>query len=76
MPKHGPNVWVAGRGGRYTIKEERGKKALAVSSTQRAASLLGRLLAIHNRSEFILQSRKGRIREKDSHGFDKFPPRG
>jgi hypothetical protein len=74
--KHGPNVWVVGRGGRYTIKEEGSKKVVAKSDTQKNAIRVGRLLAKANRSELIIQARDGRIRQKDSHGFDKFPPRG
>ena len=74
--KHGPNIWVVGRGGRYTVKEEGRQKALVSSPTQHAAIRVGRLLAKANRSELIIQARDGRIRAKDSHGFDKFPPRG
>lgn len=74
--KHGPNVWVVGRGGRYTIKEEGSKQVVAKSDTQKNAIRVGRLLATANRSELIIQARDGRIRQKDSHGFDKFPPRG
>jgi hypothetical protein len=74
--KHGPNIWVVCRGGRYTVKEEGRKAPLTTSSTQHAAIRIGRLLARANRCELITQARDGRIRAKDSHGFDSFPPRG
>jgi hypothetical protein len=74
--KHGPNVWVVRKRGRFTIKEEGTRKALISPSTQRTAIVVGRILARVNKSELFIQNKKGRIRAKDSHGSDKFPPRG
>ncbi|MDB4874265.1 MAG: hypothetical protein JWM41_711, partial [Gemmatimonadetes bacterium] len=44
--------------------------------SQRNAISVARLLARNNRSELIVQNRAGRIRSKDSHGSDPFPPKG
>lgn len=35
-----------------------------------------RLIARANGSELIVQGTTGRIRTRDSHGADRFPPRG
>lgn len=74
--KHGPNVWVVRSKGRFTIKEEGSATPLMEPASQRIAIAVGRKLAKANRSELIIQGRDGRIRAKDSHGFDAFPPRG
>jgi hypothetical protein len=74
--KHGPNVWVVRSNGRFTIKEEGRATALIDPASQRAAIAIARKLARANRSELIIQGRNGRIRAKDSHGLDSFPPRG
>ena len=74
--KHGPNVWVVRRGAKYTIKEERRRSPIIEAASQRTAIRIARLIAKANRSELIIQGKTGRIRAKDSHGFDDFPPRG
>jgi hypothetical protein len=74
--KHGPNVWVVRNGAKYSIREEGARRPLFRTSTQDSAIHIARLVALENRSELIIQSRHGRIRAKDSHGFDTFPPRG
>jgi len=76
MPKHGPNVWVVRRGARFSIKEEKTCTYIVPPITQRAAIAIARAIARANRSELIVQARNGRIRLRDSHGSDPFPPRG
>lgn len=80
MPKHGPNIWVIRDGAKYSIKEEGARRPLVLPVSQRMAiriaRLIARLIAQANRSELIIQNKHGRIRAKDSHGFDAFPPRG
>jgi hypothetical protein len=76
VPKHGPNVWVVRYGSKYTVKEEGRRRRLIEPVTQRAAINLARRIAVANRSELIIQGQRGRIRARDSHGFDAFPPRG
>lgn len=74
--KHGPNVWVVCHRGQFSIKEEGSAKALIQPASQRTAIRIGRLLAQANKSELIIQGVDGKIRAKDSHGFDSFPPKG
>lgn len=76
MPKHGPNVWVVRRGARFSLRLEGQPRYIIPQVTQYTAIAVGRLLAQANRSELIVQGRTGRIRARDSHGFDRFPPRG
>jgi hypothetical protein len=74
--KHRPNVWVVPVGGHFAVREEGSAGNLINRVTQREAIKFARTLARSNRSELIVQQRNGRIRVKDSHGFDQFPPRG
>lgn len=76
MPKRGPNVWVVNRGGQFSIKEEGSPRPIIHPTSQRAAIRVARLIAKANRSELIIQAKDGRIRAKDSHGNDAYPPRG
>jgi hypothetical protein len=74
--KHGPNVWVVCCNRQFTVKEEGKRTPIIVPTTQEQAVIIGRSRARWNKSELIVQGRNGRIRYKDSHGFDDFPPRG
>lgn len=76
MNKHRRNVWVVRSGKKFSIVEEGRKRPLVARTSQREAITIARLIAKVNRSELLVQSRAGRIRMKDSHGFDAFPPRG
>jgi hypothetical protein len=76
MAKHGPNVWVVRLRRGFSVKEEGNPKYLIPPASQRSAISVARMLARNNRSELIVQSRSGRIRSKDSHGSDPFPPKG
>jgi hypothetical protein len=76
MAKHGPNIWVVRLKHGYSVKEEGNPKYLTPPGSQRNAISVARLLARNNRSELIVQNRAGRIRSKDSHGSDPFPPKG
>lgn len=70
MKKHGPNIWVVRCGSRFSIRAEGDSRCLVPPITQRFAIAIGRLLARANRSELIVQGHAGRIRARDSHGFD------
>jgi hypothetical protein len=73
---HGPNVWVVRRGKKFSIREAGRPAYLVPEIRQRTAIAIARLIARANRSELIVQDRLGRIRFRDSHGSDPFPPRG
>jgi len=75
-PGRGPNVWVIHYRGRFSVKEEGSPGYLAPPMPQRVAITIGRLIARVNRSELIIQGEKGRIRARDSHGADTYPPKG
>lgn len=72
----GPNIWVVHCLGRFSVKQERNAAFLIPPSSQQLAITIARQLARANRSELIVQGRTGRIRLRDSHGSDPFPPRG
>ena len=74
--KHGPNVWVVCKRGLFTVKEEGHRAPLIAPTSQEQAIIIARRRARWNKSELIIQGRNGKIRAKDSHGFDDFPPRG
>ena len=73
---HGPNFWVVRRGTRFSVKEEGDPHWLTPPMSQWAAIRIARMLARLNHSELIVQSTSARIRFRDSHGFDPFPPCG
>jgi hypothetical protein len=76
MPKHRPNIWVVRRGAKYSVKAEGAEKPFLLPVTQRFAIRIARLIAREYRSELVIQSQRGRIRAKDSHGFDSPRRRG
>ena len=74
--KRGPNIWVIRYRGRFSVKEEGSPGYLAPPMSQRMAIAIGRVVARANRSELIIQGENGRIRARDSHGADSYPPKG
>jgi len=72
----GPNVWVVRHGSHFSIKEEGVNAHLVPPIRQRLAITIARFVARANRSELIVQGRKGRIRFRDSHGADSRRARG
>ena len=74
--KKGPNIWVVRHKSRFSIKEEGRRGYLSPPQTQALATAIGRMIARANGSELLVQSVHGRIRIRDSHGADAFPPRG
>ncbi len=72
----GKNVHVVKHQGGWAAKKERGQRASAVTTTQKAAIDAGRKIAKREGSELVVHGRDGKIREKDSHGHDPYPPKG
>jgi uncharacterized protein YdaT len=58
------------------VKPEGGKRPSSVHDTQREAIDRGREIARNQGTELFIHGRDGRIRERDSHGPDPFPPMG
>lgn len=60
----------------WAVKPEGGKRPSSVYGTQREAIDRGREVARNQGTELFIHGRDGRIRERDSHGPDPFPPKG
>ena len=76
MPK-GKNQHVTPHpDGGWQVKGEGNDRATIRTPTQGEAVKAGREIARHQGSELVIHGKDGRIREKDSHGNDPFPPKG
>lgn len=62
--------------GGWQVKAEGNTQATARTATQKEAIDIARDIARREGSELIIHRPDGRIRDKDSHGKDPFPPRG
>lgn len=62
--------------GLWQVKGVGNSRATAVVSTQQEAIDIGRRIASNMNSELVIHRPDGRIRAKDSHGRDPYPPRG
>ena len=62
--------------GGWQVKGEGNSKATARTTTQKAAIDIARTISKNQASELVIHGSDGRIREKDSHGRDPYPPRG
>jgi hypothetical protein len=72
----GKNQHVVPRGDSWAVKGAGNKRATSVHDTQRDAIDAGRRVAENQGSELVVHRPDGRIRDKDSHGKDPFPPPG
>ena len=72
----GPNIWVVRHRSGFAVRQEGRACHLTPPILQRDAIDIARRIARANRSELLVQGRHGRIRFRDSHGNDSFPPRG
>ncbi|MZH76360.1 DUF2188 domain-containing protein [Collinsella aerofaciens] len=62
--------------GKWQVKGEGARRASFVTTTQSEAIKRGRVISANQQSELVVHRPDGRIRAKDSHGHDPFPPRG
>ena len=62
--------------GGWQFKGEGNTRATARTTTQKYAIDIARGIARNQGSELVIHRPDGRIRDKDSHGKDPFPPRG
>lgn len=74
MPKKDQHIVPHADG--WAVKPAKGEKASSVHRTQKEAIGRGREIARNQRSELFIHGRDGRIRERDSHGCDPYPPKG
>lgn len=70
------NQWVVKRDTGWAVRGEKNTKDTSLHNTQAEATNAARDIARNQRSEVIVQDSSGKIREKNSYGPDKFPPRG
>jgi hypothetical protein len=72
----GKNQHVVPHDGEWAVVGEGNSKATSVHRLQSDAIDAARGIAQHQHSELVIHGRDGKIREKDSHGHDTFPPKG
>lgn len=62
--------------GGWQVKGEGNTKATVHTGTQKEAIDIAREIAKNQGSELVIHGADGKIRQKDSHGNDPFPPKG
>ena len=72
----GKNQHVVPHDGGWGVKGEGNSRFTALYSTQEAAIKAAREISQNQRSELFIHGQNGRIRERDSHGNDPYPPKG
>lgn len=72
----GKNQHVVPHGDAWAVKGEGNTRATSVHDTQAEASVAGRRIAQNQGAELVIHRPDGRIRDKDSHGLDPYPPKG
>ena len=70
------NIHIVPHQDGWAVKKEGNDRASSVHPTQKQAIGAGRGAARNERSELLIHGRDGRIRARDSHGNDPFPPKG
>ena len=60
----------------WAVKSAGARRATSVHDTQREAVERAREISRKQHSELFIHGRDGRIRERDSHGNDPYPPKG
>lgn len=71
-----PNQHVVPHKDGWAVRPEKGDRVSSVHDTQREAIDRAREISQNQHSELFIHGRDGRIRERDSHGPDQFPPKG
>lgn len=72
----GPDIHVVHRDGKWRVEPAGPQPTISSHRTQETAVDRARPIARRNESELVIHRRDGTIRDKDSHGHDKFPPKG
>ena len=71
-----PSQHVVPHSDGWAVKKSGSDKATGVFNTQKEAINRARELSQKQGSELLIHGRDGRIRDRDSHGQDPFPPKG
>ncbi len=72
----GKNQHVVPHQDGWAVKGAGNQRATSVYQTQQQAVDAAREIARNQHSELVIHRPNGRIRDKDSHGHDPFPPKG
>jgi len=72
----GRNQHVVPHENGWAVKPAGGQRASSVHKTQHEAIERAREISQNQNSELFIHGRDGRIRERDSHGNDPYPPKG
>ncbi len=70
------NQHVVPHEGGWAVRGAGSQRASSIHRTQREAIDAGRGIARNQGTELFIHGRDGRIRERDSHGNDPYPPKG
>jgi hypothetical protein len=69
------NIHVVPSGNRWAVKKAGINKPVSTHKSQELARKSAVPLAKQNKSEVVIHSRDGKIRDKDSYGPDPHPPK-
>jgi hypothetical protein len=72
----GRNQHIVPHDGGWAVQPAGAARASSVHDTQAEAITRGREAARNQQSELLIHGRDGRIRDRDSHGRDPYPPKG
>ena len=70
------NVHVVPRGDQWVVRREGAQRDSSHHPTQADAINVARQISQREQTELVIHRPDGRIRDKDSHGRDPFPPQG
>jgi len=70
------NQHVVPYGSGWAVRGAGNSKVTRTTATQREAIDIARTISRNQGSELLIHGKDGRIRERDSHGHDPFPPKG
>lgn len=71
-----PNQHVTKRDNGWAVKAEGSKKATVIKKTQEEAIAVAREISRNQKTELFIHGTDGKIRARDSHGHDPYPPKG
>lgn len=72
----GKNQHVVPHDGDWAVRGAGNERVTSVHPSQTEAIERAREIARNQGSELVIHGEDGRIREKDSHGSDPYPPKG
>ncbi|MDD6699327.1 MAG: DUF2188 domain-containing protein [Veillonellaceae bacterium] len=70
-----PNQHVTKRDNGWAVKAEGSKKATVIKKTQAEAIAVAREISRNQKTELFIHGTDGKIRARDSHGHDPYPPK-